>query len=116
MKNGIVLKKAQENYDFVDDFYNGFARFWLDGKWGFIDGDGKEICKRYDYVLEFENGFAPVKLNHKWGLINENGEEICNIKYDFVCITVINGFAYNVWIGTKKYIINKDGKIVNHYG
>ena len=55
----------------------------LNGKWGFIDETGREICPcKYDWVYDFCEGLAKVKLNGKWGFIDTSGREICPIKYD----------------------------------
>ena len=57
----------------------------LDGKWGFIDETGREICPyKYDWVHDFFKGFAQVRLNGKWGYIDETGREVVPCKYNWV--------------------------------
>ncbi len=48
----------------------------LNGKWGFINKEGKEVipCK-YDVAFEFNEGLALVQLNGKFGYIDINGTE-----------------------------------------
>ena len=58
-------------------------KVYLNGKWGFIDETGREICPcKYDWIYDFCEGLAKVKLNGKWGFIDTSGREICPIKYD----------------------------------
>ena len=72
------MKKFEDKsiYDEVEDFHNGFAAVKRNGKWGFVNKQGKEAvpCK-YDYVGSFSDGFAKVKLNGKLGKVNTRGEE-----------------------------------------
>jgi len=64
-------------YDFVDDFYEGFARVEKDDKWGFINVSGEEICElKYDYVRSFKNGFARAEKDDKWGKLYPDGREV----------------------------------------
>ena len=70
-------------YDSITDFTEGFARIKLNGKYGFIDKTGREICPlKYDLVGNFSEGFARIKLNGKYGFIDTIGREICPCKYD----------------------------------
>ena len=72
-------------YDAIIILGNGLIMVKLNGKYGFIDKQGKEICEpKYDYVDDFNNGFAYIRLNGKYGFINEQGKEICEPKYDYV--------------------------------
>ena len=70
---------AQAKYDLVCEFgAHGkpeLAAVRSNGKWGFIDGSGKEIVKpQYDLITEFvtqENPeCAAVRSNGKWGFID----------------------------------------------
>lgn len=49
-----------------------------DGKWGFVDKEGKVIVQnKYDMVTEFNvYGFAGIKKEDKWGVINIDGQVI----------------------------------------
>ena len=60
-------------------------KVYLNGKWGFIDETGREICPcKYETIGGFEEGFAHVELNGKWGYIDETGREVVPCKYNWV--------------------------------
>lgn len=45
----------------------------VDGKWCFVNSDGKLISdKKYDDARSFNNGLAAVCIDGKWGFIDEN--------------------------------------------
>lgn len=50
----------------------------INGKWGFVDKDGKlKVQNEYEMVTEFNKyGFAGIKKDGKWGVINQEGEII----------------------------------------
>ncbi|WP_257929466.1 WG repeat-containing protein [Campylobacter lari] len=55
----------------------------LNGKYGFIDKNGKFAIKPiFDKVYSFNQGIAKVKLNEKWGLIDKNGNFIVEPIFD----------------------------------
>jgi hypothetical protein len=57
-------------------FSEGLARVELNGKWGYIDKEGKEVIPiKYDWARSFSEGLACVKLNGKWGYIDKEGKE-----------------------------------------
>ena len=67
-----------KNYDWVDDFYDGYACVAVGKKWGFINERGEQICPiKYDYCGDFHNGFAEVGLYGEEFKIDTNGNEIC---------------------------------------
>ena len=48
-------------HDRVCDFSDGFARVKLNGKFGFINEDGEEVCKpKYIKAKDVKNGVAEV--------------------------------------------------------
>ena len=58
----------------------------LDGKWGFIDETGREICPcifDFAYIIHYK---AVVKLNKHWGVIGYNGDYILPCLFDNVNI------------------------------
>lgn len=83
------LQTALETYDEAQYFSEGMARVKKDGKYGFVNAQGKEIvtCK-YDYAYPFSNGLAKVCVgeedNEKWGYVNSGGIEIVPCKYDYI--------------------------------
>lgn len=54
-----------------------------EGKWGFVDKDGKEIVEyKYDMVTEFNNyGYAGIKKDNVWGVINKDGNIVVEPSY-----------------------------------
>lgn len=64
------------------------ANVWKDGKTGFIDHTGREICpieyedaKEWPVVLGSQSYFA-VKKNGKWGLVDRNCRTVLEFQYD----------------------------------
>lgn len=55
----------------------------VEGKWGFVDKDGKVVVEyKYDMVTEFNSyGFAGVKLNDVWGVVDRSGNIIVEPSY-----------------------------------
>lgn len=54
---------------------DGLAAVCVDGKWGFIDSDGKmQIAPQYEDARSFSNGFAAIQSDGQWGFINTDGE------------------------------------------
>ncbi|MDR1679717.1 MAG: WG repeat-containing protein [Prevotellaceae bacterium] len=102
-------------YDNSISFYNGYAAIKLNGKWGFININGKEITPlKYDEVSDFNrHGIAKVKLNEKWGFIDKTGKEITQIKYDDIDLErrFINNIGFTkVKLNGKYGFINEDLK------
>jgi len=54
----------------------GLARVELNGKYGYIDKEGKVVIPiKYDFVGDFKGWLAPVQLNGKYGCIDKKGKE-----------------------------------------
>lgn len=63
----------------------GYAAVKIDGKWGFIDENGKvKIDPEYTEAHSFSNGMAAVKLSNGWGYINEKNEKAIDTGFDDV--------------------------------
>ena len=98
-------------YDEVWDFNEGLAVVKLNGKYGYINKNGKEVTQlKYDREFHFSEGLAAVKLNGKYGYINKNGKEVIPIKYDDA-FDFSEGLAV-VKLNEKYGYINKNGKEV----
>ena len=110
--NKMVEKMCREKYDYIDNFFGGFAGVMLNGKVGFIDTDGNEVIEiKYDNAgTIFANGFARVCINNKWGFVDTAGKEITEIKYDDAW-NFENGFAI-IRIDKKWGFITKNGNEV----
>ena len=70
-----------KEYDWICNYKNGFARVVINGRWGFINRQGREICEiKYDDVIDFfETGYGMVLVDGKVLYIDGNG-----IEYDKV--------------------------------
>ena len=61
----------------------GYAAVRIDGKWGFIDKDGKVVIKpEYVEARSFSNGFAAVRKASGWGFIDEDNDVVIECKFD----------------------------------
>ncbi len=108
-----VIRNAK--FDWGQPFSEGFAyvRFKENGKWGFINLDGKTIIEpKYEdsYSSGFSDGLANVRENEKHGYINKKGEVIIPFIYDW-------GYRFNdgyaiVKQGSRKFFIDKKGSIL----
>lgn len=126
-KDGIV-----KEYDYIGYYSEGFAAVGRDGKWGYIDEDGIEICP-LQYTLPFwqENnpfpfseGYAVVIKSTPYptgdgemfcGYINTKGEEVCSCKFGAAC-NFDNGIALVMKKNMKWYVINKKFQIITKRG
>ena len=87
-----------KQYDFISKFYNGFAAVEQNGKWGYIDEEGNEICElKYEFPrfnnhkspFRFSEGYVGVGIPKgrflRFGYIDEKGKEVCPFEYTAVC-------------------------------
>jgi len=64
----------------------GYAAVCNDGKWGFVDTDGKLVIDyTYEEAESFSNGFAAVYADGKWGYIDTEGNQM--ISFQFLAAT-----------------------------
>lgn len=71
------------------------------GKWGYVDEDGKEVIKpQYEDAKSFSNGLAGVCKDGKWGFINVDGlmviepqfSEVGYLLEDGICVVRLDFF------------------------
>jgi hypothetical protein len=87
-----------KNCDVAEDFSNNPIRVERNGKYGFIDENGKEIIPpRYDKAFEFSDGFACVGNNGKYGLINKFGTEVVPLKHSDSAAMIAYADYMNEW-------------------
>lgn len=69
-----TVNKPESNKAYC--YSENLAPIIVNGKYGFIDLDGKEViaCK-YDFTYPFAEGLGKVKIKEKWGYISKNGIE-----------------------------------------
>ena len=72
-----------KEFDEAVEFKEGFAPVKLNGKYGYISKNGKQLADfKYDDAFVFVNGTARVFLNDKGGVIDTTGKEVISLKYD----------------------------------
>lgn len=68
-------------YDWISETVGGFSAVRVNGKYGFINNDFREICPiKYDMVGRFRNGMAPVEMNGEKYYIDSNGVEHMEVR------------------------------------
>lgn len=86
---GITLKRTSppivENAEIVSQEHEGFRGIKRNGKYGFIDTDGRlRIANRYEGIGDFHQGLAAVRILGKWGFVNGQDKIVINPSYDWV--------------------------------
>lgn len=107
------LERAEnlKTYDSAEDYYNGLALVKRDGKYGYIDYNGKEVIPlEFEFANNFTNKYSKVKKDGKWGYIDTTGNAIIPIEYAY-CGEVSNGIVA-VGNGGKYGFIAIDGTVV----
>ena len=96
----------------IGDFKEGLATAILNGKYGYINQEGKEtIPCIYDSVCDFKDGYGKIQKDKLWGMVNIEGKEVFPIKYDS-----IQDFHEHIAIASAggKFVLLKDnGSIVD---
>ncbi len=97
----------EPKFDYAYDFKNGVAKVQLNGKWGYINREGKLITPLFDNISDFENGLAIAENNGKYALVSRSGKVISQW-YDKI-YPFRDGMA-KVRIGDKYSFVNTKGK------
>ena len=97
-------------YGFIRPFTQKRAACMKEGKYGYIDNDGKEITSfRYDKAMFFdENQLAEVVLAGKVGYINKSGREVIPLEFEKIEPYDGNSECYLVKKGLYG-VLNKSG-------
>ena len=100
--NGNNFKWIREiRYEQIRPYNDGLSAFMQNGKWGFINEDGKvTIEPMYDDCKDFSNGVAAVKVENKWGYINASGQMIIKPTFED-CTSFHNNLATAKEFGSK---------------
>lgn len=62
----------------------------MDGKWGFVDGDGTPMIQYvFDEVKPYSEGLAGVRMGDKWGFIDMGGNLVVPFRFE------VEGFDMN---------------------
>lgn len=79
-------------YDLKTSFYEGLAAAEQEGKYGYVDRDGKTVVPfRYDWADAFDEGLALVKAGDLFGLIDKTGREVLAPVYEDIRWRSANG-------------------------
>lgn len=100
-KWGYIDKTGQEviacNFEEVDCFTNGHARFQKNGKYGLINESGNTILLPIHYnISEYSNGITLLEFEDQFGLIKKSGD-----------IKIFNKYTYIVQEPHQSFCINK---------
>ena len=69
---GQILSKQW--FDWIGNFYEGFAVARLNGKYNFINTEGQLLSNQwFDWAGNFNKGFAKVELNGMWYNLDTEG-------------------------------------------
>ncbi len=84
-KSGKIMVKNDKRFQAVNDMTEEFIGVKIDGKWGFVDINGKlRVANQYDNIGPYNEGLAPIKLLGRWGYIDKREKLIVQPTYDTV--------------------------------
>ena len=76
-------KQPRPKYDTVLPYSENRAAVKKDGRWGFIDRNGREtVALQYQDARTYSEGRAAVRRGGKWGYLDANGREVLKPAYD----------------------------------
>lgn len=107
-ETGFINKQGETIVKRGENFSEGLAAVWEQGKFGFVNPSFKEVIPaRYTDAKEFHEGLCPVEKDGKWGVIDTEGKVVIPFEYDEI---------FNFMNGVAK--VKKDGKVgcVNRRG
>lgn len=96
--------------------YDVYVEVLKDGKWGLLDGDGREvIAPQYDSIDTYAQGLIPVSKDGKLGYVDLNNQVVIPFEYYDALPFFENGRAF-VYINTEGedkpdgFMIDRTGK------
>ena len=109
--SGQLILKAEESYQAVGGYGEGYFLVKKEHRWGFVDDKGRlRISNRYDDGCPFNEGLAPIKLRGKWGFIDKT--ELIRIQPYYHSVSpFINGRAI-VRLNQRFGLVDENGKEV----
>jgi hypothetical protein len=106
-----TFKPKKLRYQKIYKFKEGFARYMVDGKYGFIDSlENIRLVPQYDDARDFSNNMAAIKLLGKWGFMDTLERLKVQPYYDEVS-DFKNGVAL-VREGNHYNFVNKEGRFI----
>jgi hypothetical protein len=107
-----VIKEARAKYAVVGNYHHGLAVVKSqEGKYGYIDTEGKEIgALTYDFAedLAGEPALARIRIKDKVGCIDKTGSVVIPLKYRYID-KFFKGIAQVRLIDGESYYIDKQG-------
>lgn len=111
--NGLIADSARQPLGAETVFREseGFRAIRKDGKFGFIDNEGRlRIANRYEAVKPFSGGLAAMRIRNKWGFIDPYEKLVVQPVYDDV--EDYRGGHAIVRQENRSGLLNGNGKIV----
>ncbi len=74
-------------FDQAYNFKDSIAPVYKDGKWGWINTDGKYIITpefEEVFVINYKHIFATAKKNEKWGIVDDKGTFLIDPQYEYL--------------------------------
>ena len=101
-------------YDYVGDFYDGYATVELNNKWNSVDTQGKLFSPNqwFDDIGDFYDGYVRIKLNNKWNFIDTQGKLVSPSQWFDDAVNFYNGYA-TVELNNKWNSVDTQGKLVS---
>ena len=94
-----------------EDLHKGFT---TDTLWGFIDKKGNKVIRqKFKSCSDFTSGIAAIMEGDKYGYIKLDGNYLIQPCYKYAEPFNENGLAIVVNMFDKRYIIKKDGNMLN---
>jgi len=109
-KSGEIMIANDDRFEEINDMSEEFIGVKIDGRWGFVDINGKlRIANQYDNIGSYNEGLAPIKILGRWGYIDKREDIMVQPAYDTV-YSFRNGLCEVVKKG-KYGLIDATGKI-----
>ncbi|MFL5730179.1 MAG: WG repeat-containing protein [Cytophagaceae bacterium] len=107
--DGQFTLRYPNKYEKIYGFEEGYSRFLLKGKYGFLDPlNNVFISPQYAEAENFHEGLVALPIRGKWGFMNKDERLVVQPRYDAVK-PFRNGFAL-VTVNGKWNFVMKDGK------
>jgi hypothetical protein len=106
---GQFTLKYPNKYEKIYGFEEGYAKFQLKGKYGFLDPvNNVFISPQYAEAENFHEGLVALPINNRWGFMNKDERLVVQPRYEEVR-PFKNGVAL-VKVNNKWNFVNRQGK------
>lgn len=93
-KEGYRRKTPEGDYDFLGNYYDGYALSHNADGWFYIDEKGEAASKYYEAATSYSDGIAAVKENGSWMIIGRNFKPVSGEKYEDIVKDEANNFVF----------------------